>query len=43
VPETPTQPEQPQPIDNTMTIVATGIAIILAIAIATIVLLRKRP
>ena len=40
-PETP--PEQTQAIDNTMTIVATGIAIIIAIAIATIVLLRKRP
>jgi outer membrane protein assembly factor BamB len=36
-------PEYPQPIDNTMTIVGTGIAIIIAVAIATILILRKRP
>jgi hypothetical protein len=42
-PETPIPPEQTQLIDNTMTTVATGIAIITAIAIATIVLLRNRP
>jgi hypothetical protein len=36
-------PEYPQPIDNTMTIVYATIAIIIAVAIATILLLRRRP
>jgi hypothetical protein len=36
-------PEYPQPIDNTLTIVGTGIAIIIAVAIVGILLFRKRP
>jgi hypothetical protein len=35
-------PEYPQPIDNTMTIVGTGIAIIIAVAIVGILILRKK-
>jgi hypothetical protein len=34
-------PEYPQPIDNTLTIVGTGIAIIIAIAIAIVLIRRK--
>jgi outer membrane protein assembly factor BamB len=34
-------PEYPQPIDNTMTIIGTGIAIIIAIAIAVVIIRRK--
>jgi len=41
-PATVTQPEIPQPIDNTMTIVAVGIAMIIAVAVATLLILRKR-
>jgi hypothetical protein len=41
-PATP-PPEYPQPIDNTLTIVGTGIAIIIAVALATILILRKKP
>jgi hypothetical protein len=39
-----TQPpvQYPQPIDTTMTIVVTGIAIIIAVAIVGILLLRKK-
>jgi hypothetical protein len=36
-------PEYPQPIDPTMTIIAVGIAIIIAVAIVGILLYRKRP
>jgi hypothetical protein len=42
-PATAPPPEYPQPIDFTMTIVGTGVAIIIAVVIATILLLRKRP
>lgn len=35
-------PEYPQPIDPTMTIVGTGIAIIIAVAVAAILILRKK-
>jgi hypothetical protein len=41
-PPTASPPEYPQPIDNTMTIVVTGIAIIIAVAIVGILLLRKK-
>jgi outer membrane protein assembly factor BamB len=40
---TPAGPEYPQPIDNTLTIVGVGIAMIIAVAIATLLILRKRP
>jgi outer membrane protein assembly factor BamB len=36
-------PEYPQPIDYTWSFVGTALAIIIAVAIATILLLRKRP
>jgi hypothetical protein len=42
-PTTPTTIEYPQPIDNTMTIVGVGIAMIIAVAIVGILLLRKKP
>ena len=35
-------PEQTAPIDYTMSIVGTGIAVIIALAIATVLILRKR-
>jgi hypothetical protein len=35
-------PQYPAPIDNTMTIIAMGIAIIIAVAIAAILILRKK-
>ncbi|MCW4043885.1 MAG: PQQ-binding-like beta-propeller repeat protein [Candidatus Bathyarchaeota archaeon] len=35
-------PEYPQPIDNTMTIIGAAIAIIIAVAVATLVILRKK-
>jgi hypothetical protein len=35
-------PEYPQPIDNTMTIIAVGIAMIVALAIAVVLILRKK-
>jgi hypothetical protein len=45
-PATPTTPEIPTPVDNTMTIIGTGIAIIIAVVIAVaivgILLYRKR-
>jgi len=41
-PATITQPEIPQPIDNTMTIVAVGIAMIIAVAIVGLLILRKK-
>jgi hypothetical protein len=41
-PPTAPPPEYPQPIDFTMTIVGTGIAIIIAVAIVGILILRKR-
>jgi hypothetical protein len=43
---TPAAPEYPQPVDNTMTIIALGVAILAAIAIVGIVIvlmLRKKP
>ncbi len=41
---TPTQtPEYPQPIDNTMTIVGVGVAILAAIAVVGLLLYRKKP
>jgi hypothetical protein len=42
-PPTTAPPEYPQPIDFTWTIIGTGIAIIIAVAIAAILILRKRP
>jgi len=42
-PTTPAAPEYPQPIDNTMTILGVGIAMIIAVAIVGLMLLRKRP
>jgi outer membrane protein assembly factor BamB len=41
-PPTVPPPEYPQPIDNTLTIVVTGVAIIIAVAIVGILLLRKK-
>jgi len=35
-------PEYPQPIDNTLTIVGVGIAMIIAVAIAAVLILRKK-
>jgi hypothetical protein len=44
-PATPTTPEYPQPIDNTMTIVGVGIAMIIAVAIVGLLIVRmlKKP
>lgn len=36
-------PEYPQPIDNTMTIIGTGIVLLIAIVIVGMLLFRKRP
>jgi hypothetical protein len=41
-PATAPPPEYPQPIDPTMTIIAVGIAIIIAVAIVGILILRKK-
>jgi hypothetical protein len=40
---TPTPPQYPIPIDYTMSIIGAAIAVIIAVVIATILLLRKRP
>jgi hypothetical protein len=40
---TPSPPQYPVPIDYTMAIIGAAIAVIIAVAIATILLLRKRP
>jgi hypothetical protein len=36
-------PEYPQPIDNTLTIVAVGIAIIIVVVIVGLMILRRKP